>query len=178
MDTKAYYVYTDLSSHASAMFKEQIEPVYPVDADIVNSSITKSKGVCLQTILTFAAMASYFANSMGLECTSIIVYTRTVMGFFGFEHHVFELVNPGLSLLNGILSNFYEIICDAPSTSASSATNPETQPAALKLPSRYPSVKEQHRCAKPTKRRRLCASLGKQTPRLSTQITGSSLSIK
>lgn len=152
VDTKAYYVYADLSSHASAMFKEQIEPVYPVDADIVNSSITKSKGVCLQTILTFAAMASYFANSMGLECTSIIVYTRTVMGFFGFEHHVFELVNPGLSLLNGILSNFYEIICDAPSASTNSATNPETQPAVLKLPSRYPSVKEQHRCAKPTKK--------------------------
>lgn len=116
VDTKAYYVYTDLSSHATAMFKEQIEPVYPVDVDVVNRSITKSKGICLQTILTFATMASYFARSVGLECTSTVVYTRTVMGFFGFGNHTFGMVNPGLSLLNGLLSNFYEIACDASGT--------------------------------------------------------------
>ena len=131
VDTKAYYVYVDLSSHASAMFKEQIEPVYPVDVEVVNSNITKSKGACLQTILTFATMASYFAKSMGLECTSIVVYTRTVLGFFGFGHHTFEMVNPGLSLLNGILSNFYEI-----------ASNVSSTPELLQAPMRVPTNTE------------------------------------
>lgn len=132
VDTKAYYVYVDLSSHASTMFKEQIEPVYPVDVEVVNSNITKSKGACLQTILTFATMASYFAKSMGLECTSIVVYTRTVLGFFGFGHHTFEMVNPGLSLLNGILSNFYEI-----------ASNVSSTPELLQTPMRVPTNTEQ-----------------------------------